>query len=258
MLRLSSRRARWAVTSCTLVILLSLMSSCATAPSSRKYVGPLFDARTPPQLKQSFPELWENRTVYLGAAKPGGKPLQLINPFAMAERGPGMGGGFPLHITATLMDSSLIEAGLEHYADLIGMTSDEEAAFRSTYYQRYHVEKHLFIWCELQTIWAELHLDLDRWTIFIEDDALNRYEPDQILEGAQSTFRMANLGLQVFPTGKGPPEWEMRRKSLMLGFPKLNFYGNSVLSQETEFLKLIFQQTDDENTRVEGTWVFKE
>jgi hypothetical protein len=35
MLRLFSRRARWSVASCTLVILLSLMSSCATEPSSR-------------------------------------------------------------------------------------------------------------------------------------------------------------------------------------------------------------------------------
>jgi hypothetical protein len=254
----SDPRMRWAEVFCTLVALLTLLPSCATAPSSRKYVGPLFDLRTPSQAEQSFPDLWENQTVYLGAAKPGGKPLQLINPFAMAGGGPGGGGGFPLQITATLMDSLLIEAGLQHYAALIAMTSDEEAAFRSTYFQRYHVENHLLIWCELQTTWAELHLDLDRWTIFIEDDAINRYEPVQILEESQSAYRMAERGLPGLKPGKGRRGWEVRQKSLMLCFPKRDFYGSPILSEEVKFLKLVFQLSEDEMTRVEGTWVFKE
>jgi hypothetical protein len=170
------------------------------------------------------------------------------------------GGGeseFPLHITATLMDTLLIEVGLRHYATLVGMTPDEKAAFRNAYFQRYDVENHLLIWCELQTTWTGLFLDLDRWIIFIEDDAGNKYEPVRVVEESQSSREMGMDSLPEFLPEQRRPRWEIHQKILMLCFPKRDFYKNPILSERLRFLKLVFQLTDDEKTRAEGMWVFK-
>jgi hypothetical protein len=247
------------VTLCSLVLFLSLLGSCASAPSSRKYVGPVFDSKTSAQNDQTFPALWEKWTVQLGMTARGGKPLGLSNPFTM---GGGMGGRggpgeFPLHIAATLMDSSLVEAGLQHYAALLTMAPEEQAEFRNAYYRRYDVENHLLIWCELRTTWTELFLDLNRWIIFIEDDAGNRYEPVRVLEESQSSRDMTMDRLPGFQSEQRRPKWGIHQKTLMLCFPKRDFYKNPVISEKTQFLKLVFQQSDDEKTIAEGIWVFK-
>jgi hypothetical protein len=250
-------RVRWAVAFYSLVFLLLLLGSCATVPSSQKYVGEVFDSKTSAQIEKSFPNLWEKWTVRLGAAARGIEPMRFINPLAMTG---GPGGGiseFPLHITATLMDTLLIEAGLRHYDTLIGMTPDEKTAFRNAYFQRYNVENHLLIWCELQTTWTELFLDLNRWIIFIEDDAGNQYEPVRIVEKSQSSREMMTDKLPEFLPEQRGPRLEIHQKILMLCFPKRDFYDNPVLSEKVRFLKLVFQLSEDEKTRAEGVWVFK-
>jgi hypothetical protein len=258
------QRTWWAPVLWILVIFLQLSVSCATMSSSRKYVGAVSDSKISAKTEESFSSLWEKWTVYLGAGARGGKPLQFFNPLAMTG---GMGGGtneFPLHITATLMDSLLIEAGFQHYATLLTMTPEEQKEFRNAYYRRYDPTNHTLIWCELQTTWAELFLDLNRWLIFIEDDVGNQYEPVQILEESQSSrdMMMDRLpGFQpefwVLRSEQRRPRWEIHQKTLMLCFPKRDFYKNPILSERSQFLKLVFQLNDDENTRAEGTWVFK-
>lgn len=250
-------RVRWAVAFYSLVLLLLLFGSCATVPSSQKYVGEVFDSKTSAQIEESFPSLWEKWTVRLGAAAGGGGPMRFINPLAMTG-GPGGGESeFPLHITATLMDTLLIEAGLQHYANLAAMTPEEQITFRRSYFQRYDVENHLLIWCELQTTWTELFLDLDRWIIFIEDDAVNQYEPVRVVEESQSSREMMTDRLPGFQPEQRRPRWKIHQKTLMFCFPKRDFWKNPILSEEARFLKLVFQLTDDEKTRAEGMWVFK-
>ena len=257
MLWFSEQRARWAAVFCILALLLSMLLSCATAPSYRKYVGPLFDPKTPSRAEESFPDMWEKWTVDLGMATRGGKPWQLSSPFAMGGGRGGPGGEFPLQITATLMDTMLIEAGLRHYATLVKMTPKEQTAYRSGYFQRYDVENHLLIWCELSTTWAELHLDLDRWIIFIEDDAMNQYEPVRVLEESQPIDQMVTDRLPGFQPKQRRPRWEVHQKTLMLCFPKRDFYESPILSERARFLKLVFQLNEDEKTRAEGIGVFK-
>jgi hypothetical protein len=254
----SGQKARWAVGFCSLAFFFLLLTSCATAPSSRKYVGQIFDSEAPDQIEESFPSLWEKWTVRLGAAARGGGPMQFINPLAMTG-GPGGGESeFPLHITATLMDTLLIEAGLQHYANLATMTPEEKTAFRSAYFQRYDVKDRLLIWCELKTTWTELFLDLDRWIIFIEDDAGNQYEPVRVLEESESSREMVMDRLPGFQFEQRLPRWKIHQKILMLCFPKRDFLGDPIRSERVKFLELIFQLSDDEKTRAEGMWVFKE
>jgi hypothetical protein len=250
-------RVRWAVAFYSLVFLLLLLGSCATVPSSQKYVGEVFDSKTSAQIEESFPNLWEKWTVCLGAVARGGSPLRFINPLAMTGGPGGEISEFPLHVTATLMDTFLIEAGLRHYATLVSMTPDEKTAFRSAYFQRYDVENHLLIWCELQTTWTELYLDLDRWIIFIEDDAVNQYEPAQILEEPQPIRQTVMDRLPEFQPEQRRTRWEVHQKTLMFCFPKRDFMENPILSEKVRFLKLVFQLSEDEKTRAEGVWVFK-
>ena len=253
----SEQESAVAIVFCSPIIFLLLSVSCATAPSSRKYVGSVFDSKTSAQVKESFPALWEKRTVHFGAAARGGKPWQLSNPFAMGGGRGEPGGDFPLRITATMMDSLLIEAGLQHYATLVKMTPKEQTAYRSGYFQRYDVENHLLIWCELSTTWAELHLDPNRWIIFIEDDEVNQYEPVQILEESQPFRQTVTDRLSEFEPEQRSTRWKIHQKTLMLCFPKRDFYQNPILSERVRFLKLVFQLTEDEKTRVEGIWIFK-
>ena len=253
----SYQRTLWAVLLWSPVIFLLLLVSCTTVSSSRKYVNPVFDSKTPAKTEESFSALWEKRTVYFGVEARGGKLLSMISPFTTTG---GQGGGdseFPLDIAATLMDSSLIEAGLQHYANLIKMTPEEKTAFRSAYFKRYDVENHLLIWCELRTTWTELFLDLDRWIIFIEDDAINQHEPVQILKESQSSRETVTDSLPGFPAEKRNPRWKIHQKSLMLCFPKRDLLKNPILSERVQFLKLVFQLKDDEKIRAEGMWVFK-
>jgi hypothetical protein len=156
------------------------------------------------------------------------------------------------------MDTTLIEAGLQHYAALLKMSLEEQTDFRQDYFQRYNVEDRLLIWCELTTCWAELHLGLDRWTIFIEDDAINQYEPVRILDESRPRPQVGADWPTEFGTRGRGWGWEIHQKTLMLCFPKSNPVGNPVLSPDTRFLKLIFQLSDDEETRAEGVWAFKE
>jgi hypothetical protein len=254
MSRFSKFKARLTVAFYSPVLLL-LLSSCATVPSSQKYVSSVSDLKSSSQMDESFQALWERRTVYFGQERLGGKPLHLGLPFMMSGK-PGGDGEFPLQITATLMDSLLIEAGLKHYASLVKMNPEEEVEFRSSYYSRYSPSNHLLIWCELQTNWAELHLDLKRWTIFIEDDAGNQYEPAQILEESQPDRRIAMDSMSEFQLGIQNKTWKVNRKILMLCFPKRDFYQKPILSDMTKSLKLIFQLINDSQTRAEGIWMF--
>lgn len=253
----SYQRTLWAMVMWSLLILMLLLVSCATVSSSRKYVNPVLDSNIPVKTAESFSVLWDKWTVHFGASARGGKLLSLMNPLTMTGGRGGGNGEFPLDIDATLMDSSLIEAGLQYYANLLKMIPEEKTAFRSAYFKRYDVENHLLIWCELRTTWTELFLDLDRWIIFIEDDAINQHEPVRILNESQSSRETVTDSLPGFPTAQRRQRWEIHQKSLMLCFPKRDLLKNPILSEKLRFLKLIFQLKDDEKIRADGTWVFK-
>jgi hypothetical protein len=236
-------------------MVMLLVFSCAGLPTSTKYVGPVFDSKSAGQNPASFESLWERWTIHLGGMSGGGP--RSSGSFLSLSGGGGGGGEFPIQITATLMDSSLIEAGLQHYADLLEMTPQEKETYRADYFQRYDAENHLLIWAELSTSWTELYLDLKRWIIFIEDDAGNQHELEKAIEEPDSSppeTTDAFLGLS--------PQTEFRRrvfhqKHLMLCFAKQDFTGKPVLSADVRSMKLVFQQDDDPRIKAEGLWVFK-
>ena len=246
--------ARWALAFASLVLIL-LLSFCASVPSPQKYVSTSLNSETSTQIEESFQALWEKRTVNFGMEMGGKKSFQMGFPF-VGGRGRGNGSEFPIQITATLMDSLLIESGIKHHASFVKMTPEEEVEFRSSYYQRYDPSNHLLIWCELQTSWTELYLNLDRWTIFIEDNYGNQYEPARITEESQPIRQSEMDRFSDFLPGQGRRAWESHHKIIMFCFPKFDFYKKPILSDEVKFIKLVFLLSDDQKTRAEGVWVF--
>jgi hypothetical protein len=238
---------------------LLLLSSCAGIPASTKYVGPVIETKSPELNQSSFEALWEKWTIRLVGTSGGGGPLSSGSILSLSGGG-SRGGGegeFPIQITATLMDSSLIEAGLQHYADVLKMSPEEQRAYRTSYFQRYGVENHLLIWADLSTSQTELFLDLQRWIIYIEDDAGNQHELQKAIEEPEPSPPETT---EAFPDL--PPQREFRRRvfhqeRLMLCFPQRDFAGNPVLSAEVRSLKLVFQQNDDPQVKAEGIWVFR-
>lgn len=111
------------------------------------------------------------------------------------------------------MDSMLIEVGLQHFADLLKMTPQEREEFHHAYYQRYDPTNYLLIWCELRTTWSELYLDSNRWLIFIEDHAMNQYEPVRILQESQSSQETVTDSLPRFRSERRRPRWEIHQKT---------------------------------------------
>jgi hypothetical protein len=249
----------WETISSECVIIILILTGCATVTSSRKFVGLPVASNSLDQLEAPLKTLWDKWTIQFGGMMRGGGSRLFgssLNLSTGDDRGEGTG-EFPLQITATLMDSSLIEAGLKYYSDMIGMTPEERAEFRNTYYKRYDVEDRVLIWCELQTSWTELFLDPDRWLIFIEDDQVNQHEPLQVLEDSTSIDQKLTDSLARVPPEPGYRVWRNHQKTWMLCFPKRDYYKNPILSEKVKYLKLIFQQKDDEKSRAEGIWVFK-
>jgi hypothetical protein len=250
-------KARWTVGFYILTFLL-MLTSCATAPSSKTYVGPVSDVTSENHGPDSFQTLWEKWTVHFGT-ETGRRNLGFLStPFSWGEgRGPGGSSEFPLYITATLMDSVLIEAGLQYFAKRIEMNQEEETTFRSRYFDRYDPTEHLLIWCELRTRFADNYLNLDRWIIYVEDDADNRFEPVRIMHELPSYRHTVMEKPLAFQAEAGLWGRETHSKRVMLCFPKSDFYGNPVRSKRVQFLKLIFQLIDDKSAKAEGKWMFK-
>ncbi|UCE19853.1 MAG: hypothetical protein JSV84_05800 [Gemmatimonadota bacterium] len=256
--RIFKLEARWTAGFAILTFLHLVLTSCATAPSSKTYVGPTTESSTHVTEDASFQDLWQKRTIQIGPALKKRSRSFLSTPFS-GSGGQGAGGGdneFPLSVTATLMDSSLIEAGLRYFADRIEMTQDEEATFRSRYFDRYDPTNYLLIWCELRTGFAQNYLNLDRWIISIEDDAGNQYEPARIIGEPPSYRHMVMEKPLAFHPERGYGEWEIHHKRVMLCFPNRDFYGNLIPSKGVQSLKLVFQQIDDRKIREGGIWVF--
>jgi hypothetical protein len=259
MRRFSRQSMRWIKAARRLAPLLLLAVGCASVPSYQKYVGPGSEAIPSGLNGESFQALWEERTVHFGREAQGrGGGIFGTGFSALGGQG-ASAAGFPLDIASTLMDSLLLEAGFDYYSTLLQMNPKEEADFRQAYQRRYDPAEHILIWCRLRTTWAELHLDLDRWTIFIQvqDDELNQYEPVEILKEGQTAFpAMPEMSPESAPE-QGPFRRQLHQKSVMLCFPRQDLLSNPVLSQKVKTLKLIFQETDDEKTKAEGTWILR-
>jgi hypothetical protein len=259
MCRLSGLSESWISAVRRLAPLLLLVAGCASVPSYQKYIGPGSQTATTGSNRERFQALWEERTVYFGRGTSGRGGGVFGTGFSAFGGEGASAAGFPLDIAATFMDSLLLEAGFDYYGTLLELSPKEKADFRQAYQHLYDPAHNILIWCRLRTTWTELYLDLNRWTIFIQvqDDELNQYEPEEILKEEQTAFPTTSQMRSDSASEQGPIRRQLHQKSVMLCFPRHDLLNNPVLSEKVRTVKLIFQETEDEMTKAEGTWILR-
>jgi hypothetical protein len=229
---------------------LLLLIQCSSQPLSRTMIPPVSEGESSSEPEAAYLEARTKRTIVLSAGR--GESPRFMLP---GSPGRMRGGDFPLIVTATLMDDRVVKTGFLFYETALGMTSEEAAEFQRKYRTRYETDQYFLIEVSLQTAMAENYLDLDRWTIFIEDDAGSQNVPARITELPLSSQVMTGT---VEDVGKRlmPVDWTRHRKTVLLYFPRKDYYGKPVLHENLKTLTLVFLLEKGGKGRGQGTWIF--
>jgi len=236
----------------TIYIFISIITvQCSKPVIKPQIVTPYLDRTIASETDESYESLKAKWTVTLNPVKPDAS-----SPAGIGGPGRRGGGRFPLAVSASLMDAKVIEAGFDYYTNLLTMTTEEREAFRQRYVDLHNTEKYILIEATLQTSWTEIYLDLNRWTIFLEDNKGNQHEPEKISEQSiptldtDNTFINPPIGqLNAFP-------FQFHQKQIFLYFPRNDSYGQPIIHKGIEYLKIVFIQEEGFPARAEGTWAF--
>jgi hypothetical protein len=148
------------------------------------------------------------------------------------------------------MDSTLMEAGIQEFAALASMTGIEAADFRSAYHERYETGRRLRIWVNLSTTYSEEYLNLDRWSIFLEDQDGNQFAPSRVSQGPVKKRTPAGGGGQ---TGFNPFMDPVHSKVIELFFDRIQYGGEPLSRPGDQAFKLVILEWGKKD-RAEGEW----
>jgi hypothetical protein len=185
----------------------------------------------------------------------------------------------PLLISATLYVPDLLHTEfdqlLSHYSpDSISAHSWNE------YAKQNRLNDDIQIRLKFNTIYDKAYLNLDRWTIYLEDSEEIGYEPNKIEERAFYPLEALKVSVpgkeievtDVFGTYISPIPGEKARyfseppmnityvgneKLLVLYFSVRNVQKMPIVTDETKYLKLIVQSHETDFGRCELTWELK-
>lgn len=235
--------------------LMALLVSCSGVDSATQSNRPRIGRLASSFFGESFERLWEERTILLGQFSGGGAPFPSTPGGQRGNASP-----FPLTVRATILDSTLVEAGIQEFARLASMKADELQTFRQTYRSQHFLDEYIFVEAELQTFLSENYLQLDRWVIFLEDDNRNQYEPRRVEKDppqkslarfqpgggrGNQEGRFAGMGASSFSTQR-----------IELYFPRYRYARIPVVGPETGSIKLVVVDARDSNVRAEEKWNF--
>lgn len=236
------------------LVVLTILG-CSTAPVSQKLVTDdisMDPSQDPGEIYSKVRSMW---TVVLSPVSGDGGGANLSG--VQYGGGRGMGGaGFPVMISATLMDDQLIKAGLLYYEKSAEMTSEEAQKYRELYRSKNMLDQYFLIEASLRTSWVKDYLDLGRWTIFIEDETGNKLEPAKIIEQPISSSHMRANTLRADPLKHVAYERTDQKKDIFIYFPRKNLYGRPTLRKDMKELKIVFILEEGGSERAEGSWVF--
>jgi len=190
-----------------------------------------------------FEKLWAERTILLTPSHSGAGSAGL--------------GAFPVLVRATLMDSTLVNAGIEEFVTLASMNEEEIMHFRQSYARSHSRGDSILIWVEMQTTATEDFLQLDRWTIFLENEGGQQVEPGHVVEHSLQRQR-SQFVFSGAPVGDDTQEdggmWAPVTKQVELYFPRLlvaeTHYGN----EAHQGLRFVLFDVKNPNVRAEGVW----
>lgn len=236
---------------CSAIICLVLAINCSKSVVNSRVIIPSAPFNLPDESEAAFREVKSKYTVIL-ESKGGRLSMLPGGPDPVRSR-------FPLIITATLMDSSVIRAGWRFYQDIAGMSSEEAKSFRQSYRSRHKTEEYILVEACIRTTAAENYFDFSRYTIYLEDDRGNKVMPAEIEEMPVATTHME--GTVGNPSDRRRSFYmnvTNRMKNVFMYFPRNDYYGNPTIYDGIEYLKLVFLLDVGGTARAEGTWVFRE
>lgn len=164
---------------------------------------------------------------------------------------------FPILVTATLLDSALVEAEIRHTASPDSLDGPAGLARRQAYYQAHRVGDMLTIRMVWSTFLHESYLDPGRWIIYLEDDQRNQHEPAEVLV---DTGRISPQPSPLVPRAyraEGGVELARRARQIELRFPRRDALGAPLIQPQTRALKLVLFEKNDPASRTAGEWVFQ-
>jgi len=199
---------------------------------------------SPSLLAPSFERVWKEHTIVLGShLRRGTGPPSSSGPGGQNPLGP-----FPVIVHATIVDSLLIEAGIQEFARLAGMDALRVDVYRQAYRQLHRLGDAVFVYLEMETPWTEEYLKPDRWILYVEDMDGHQVEPAHIVEhpvGQQTAWQ----GSPAAPDTSISPS--RSKRALELYFPLPHSPHSHT---RPERLKFVMVDVNERHVRAEGEW----
>jgi hypothetical protein len=198
-----------------------------------------------------FEKLWAEHTITLSRERGGQAPA--------SETGSEVGeSAFPITVQATYMDSTIVQEGLREFVILGSMSDDQAAQFRTRYAGSHASGDSLFIWVDMQTVSTEDYLKIERWTMYLENEAGNQFEPSRIVEhpvqhqGRLTTFAAEGPGSEL--AAALPGSWPRVEKQVELYFPRIPIGGTHSPGNASSLLRFTILESKNPNVRAGGVW----
>lgn len=167
--------------------------------------------------------------------------------------------GFPLKIEATLLDPLIsVAQKMENFKS--SENSDDSVL---SYYENAQKDT-IEIRLSITTLYHESYLDLKNWIIYLENDKIEQFEPLKIEQQEKPLLSSSRIfPLMKRPSQQTPPDKNLRRalgEPIKSAYFSLFFKNKSkdrpIITEDTQFLKLVFLKEIGKNERAEGRWVF--
>lgn len=207
-------------------------------------------------------EVWNQHTILI-AGQSGGmgrSPMMMPGAYPRGEPGEQRGGSgmFELIVRATLMDSAVIESGLDEFAWLASLSAEEKEEYAARYDEEHYSGKYLFIWAEIMTPFSDQYLKLDRWTFFLQTESGEQLEPEKMVE-QEVPRRNFSPGLpadSIYNSSLGTPfgSRSLPYKIVEFYFSLKGYHGVPLLSPEVKKLKFVVVRRDRKEDRAENAW----
>jgi hypothetical protein len=235
------------------LFLLGFISGCSMFGGGPGMMGRSFEGgrKDASFISSKMEKLWSEKTISLQPVFEGGGSGNFLMGGSGERRG-GMVGSFPLYASATLVDSVLMNVGIEEFSSISKMNDSEKTVYRTKYTDTNQPGQYLFVWLELRTSYSGDLLKLDNWSIFLEDDRGGQYDPKNTIEYKGKEIQIPENNSPNHEPGKNN-YWQMTSKVLQLYFPKNRYDGSPLINKDIKSIKLVMFNWKN-NARFEGTW----
>jgi hypothetical protein len=211
-------------------------------------------------------EVWNQHTIVLAGQlqEMGRRSMMMPGTYPGEESGESRGergetgGMFELSVRATLMDSVVIQSGLDEFAWLASLSPEEKQAYAERYNEEHYRDQYLFIWTEIASPFSDEYLKLDRWIFFLETESGEQLEPVKTVERSVQR-RSFTSGLPADSTMENLPASAFGRRSfpykiVQFYFPLKDNHGVPVMSPQYKKLKFVVVRKDHKEDREENSW----